>query len=86
MAENKCEGCICIGCRFKDTDGCFHTEMCIDCAKEYTTMLCPGWKKRSRKTMAENKMELDKLVQKYLIQMRYLKAAWEAHKRERGAQ
>ena len=36
--------------------------------------------------MAENKMELDKLVQKYLIQMRALKAAWEAHKRERGAQ
>ena len=49
MAENKCEGCICIACRFKDTDDCSHTDLCIDCAKEYTTMLCPGWKKKEQK-------------------------------------
>ena len=38
-----CEGCICISCRYLATDDCLHTDLCIDCAKEYTTMLCPGW-------------------------------------------
>lgn len=48
MAENKCECCICIACRFKDTDYCFRPNLCIDCNKEYTTMLCPDWKKKER--------------------------------------
>ena len=49
MAENKCEGCICIDCRSKDTDDCSHTNLCGECNKEYTTMLCPYWQKEKRK-------------------------------------
>lgn len=57
MAENKCEGCICIACQFKDTDDCFHTDLCIECNKEYTTMLCPSWKKKEQKSASNSKVE-----------------------------
>lgn len=41
MAENKCEGCLCESCKYKDTDDCGQTNVCQECAKEYITCACP---------------------------------------------
>ena len=43
MAEKKCESCICESCKYKNTNDCAHTDLCVDCGQRYVTAACPFW-------------------------------------------